>query len=83
MWHDFREAGFRQELTLVSLDLAEVYIAHGTTRHAIRLLKSFLAPERQAGAPRGNGGVAAAGRGRRSGGYAGTVIDSNGAGTRI
>ncbi len=24
VWHDFREAGFRQELTMVSLDLAEV-----------------------------------------------------------
>jgi tetratricopeptide (TPR) repeat protein len=41
VWHDFREAGFPQELTQVSLDLAEVYIAQGKTRHAIRLLKSF------------------------------------------
>jgi tetratricopeptide (TPR) repeat protein len=43
VWHDFREAGFHQELTLVSLDLAETYIAQGKTRHAIRLLKTFHA----------------------------------------
>jgi hypothetical protein len=41
VWHDFSEAGFRQELTLVSLDLAEVYLAQHKARQAIRLLRSF------------------------------------------
>ncbi len=41
VWHDFHQAGFSQELTLVSLDLAETYIARGKTRHAARLLRSF------------------------------------------
>ncbi len=41
VWHDFREAGFRQELTLVSLDLAEVYLAQENARQAVRLLRSF------------------------------------------
>jgi tetratricopeptide (TPR) repeat protein len=41
VWHDFHQAAFPQELTLVSLDLAETYIARGKTRHAIRLLKTF------------------------------------------
>jgi hypothetical protein len=41
VWHDFRSAGFNQDLTLVSLDLAEAYIAQGKVRHALRLLKSF------------------------------------------
>jgi tetratricopeptide (TPR) repeat protein len=41
VWHQFRQAGFHQELTLVSLDLAETYIAQGKSRHAIRLLKTF------------------------------------------
>jgi hypothetical protein len=41
VWHDFREAGFRQELTLVILDLAEVYLAQGNARQAVRLLRSF------------------------------------------
>ena len=41
VWHDFHEAGFHQELTLVSLDLAEAYMAQGKTRHALRLLKTF------------------------------------------
>jgi tetratricopeptide (TPR) repeat protein len=40
-WHRFHDAGLRQELTLVSLDLAETYLAQGKTRHAVRLLKSF------------------------------------------
>jgi hypothetical protein len=41
VWHDFREAGFRQELTLVSLDLAEVYLAQEKARQAVRLLRAF------------------------------------------
>jgi hypothetical protein len=41
VWHDFREAGFRRELTLVSLDLAEVYLAQEKARQASRLLRSF------------------------------------------
>jgi hypothetical protein len=41
VWHDFREAGFRQELTLVSLDLAEVYLAQQKARQAVRLLRAF------------------------------------------
>ncbi len=41
VWHDFREAGFRQELTLVCLDLAEVYIAQEKARQASRLLRAF------------------------------------------
>jgi hypothetical protein len=41
VWHDFREAGFPQELTLASLDLVETYIAQGKARHALRLLKAF------------------------------------------
>jgi tetratricopeptide (TPR) repeat protein len=41
VWHKFHQAAFPQELTLVSLDLAETYIARGKTRHAIRLLKTF------------------------------------------
>jgi hypothetical protein len=43
VWHDFRGVGVRQELALVSLDLAETYIAEGKSRHAIRLLKVFHA----------------------------------------
>jgi hypothetical protein len=41
VWHDFHQAAFPQELTLVSLDLAETYIARGKTRHAVRLLRLF------------------------------------------
>jgi hypothetical protein len=41
VWHDFWEAGFPQELTLVTLDLAEVYLAQGKRRHAVRLLRVF------------------------------------------
>jgi hypothetical protein len=41
VWHDFHQAGFPQELTLVSLDLAETYLARGKTRHAARLLRTF------------------------------------------
>jgi hypothetical protein len=41
VWHDFREARFRQELTLVSLDLAEVYLAQQKARQAVRLLRAF------------------------------------------
>jgi hypothetical protein len=41
VWHDFHQAAFPQELTLVSLDLAETYIARGKTRHAVRLLRIF------------------------------------------
>jgi len=41
VWHDFHQAAFQQELALVSLDLAETYIARGKTRHAVRLLRSF------------------------------------------
>lgn len=41
VWHDFREAGFRQELPLFSLDLAEVYLAQEKARQASRLLWSF------------------------------------------
>lgn len=32
VWHAFRKAGFPRELTLVSLDLAEVYLAQGWRR---------------------------------------------------
>jgi tetratricopeptide (TPR) repeat protein len=38
-WHRFRSAGFRQEQTLVSLDLAEVWMAQGKIRPALRLLR--------------------------------------------
>lgn len=41
VWHAFRKAGFPRELTLVTLDLAEVYLAQGKRRHAMRLLKCF------------------------------------------
>ncbi len=41
VWHEFREAAFRQELTLVSLDLAEVYLAQQKARQAVRLLRAF------------------------------------------
>ena len=41
VWHDFRGAGLRQDLTLVSLDLVEAYLAQGKRRHALRLLASF------------------------------------------
>ena len=47
VWHDFREAGFHQELTLVSLDLAETYATRGKARHAVRLLKACHALLRQ------------------------------------
>jgi hypothetical protein len=39
-WHQFRAAGLHQELTLVSLDLAEALTAQGKRRHALRLLTS-------------------------------------------
>ena len=35
-WHRFRAAGFRQEQTLVCLDLAEVWTAQGKRRPAVR-----------------------------------------------
>jgi hypothetical protein len=41
VWHDFHQANFAQELTLVSLDLAEAYLSQGKTRHAVRLLRTF------------------------------------------
>jgi tetratricopeptide (TPR) repeat protein len=41
IWHRFRAAGLRQELALVSLDLAETYLALGKSRHALRLLTSM------------------------------------------
>jgi hypothetical protein len=41
VWHDFRGAGYRQDLTLVSLDLVGSYLAQGKSRHALRLLVSF------------------------------------------
>jgi tetratricopeptide (TPR) repeat protein len=41
VWHRFRVAGLRQELALVSLDLAETYLAQGKGRHAWRLLSRF------------------------------------------
>jgi predicted Zn-dependent protease len=37
-WHRCRAAGFRQEQTLVCLDLAEVWTAQGKVRSAVRLL---------------------------------------------
>jgi hypothetical protein len=40
-WHGFRRAGCAQELTLVSLDLAEAYLAQGKSRHALHLLTGF------------------------------------------
>jgi hypothetical protein len=43
VWHGFRAAGRHQELTLVTLDLAETYLAQGKIRHALRLLTSFQA----------------------------------------
>ncbi len=46
VWHDFREAGFRQELTLVSLDLAEVYLA------ATRKSKALQREDRAGRGPR-------------------------------
>jgi tetratricopeptide (TPR) repeat protein len=47
VWHEYRGAGFDQELTLVSLDLAEAYLAQGKRRHAERLVRSFHAILRQ------------------------------------
>jgi|HubBroStandDraft_3_1064219.scaffolds.fasta_scaffold11865_3 tetratricopeptide (TPR) repeat protein len=41
VWRDFRESGFNQDLTLVSLDLAEVFVARRKTRHAVLLLRRF------------------------------------------
>jgi tetratricopeptide (TPR) repeat protein len=41
VWRDFRDAGFNQDLTLVSLDLAELFLAQGRTRHAVLLLRQF------------------------------------------
>lgn len=41
VWHAFRAAGLRQDLALVSLDLAEAYLAQGKRRPALRLLASF------------------------------------------
>ena len=41
VWHSYRKAGFPRELTLVTLDLAEVFLAQGKGRHAMRLLKCF------------------------------------------
>ena len=41
VWHAFRKAGFPRELTLVTLDLAEVFLAQGKGRHAMRLLRCF------------------------------------------
>jgi hypothetical protein len=41
VWHDFHDSNFPRELTLVSLDLAEAYLAQRKTRHAVRLLKTF------------------------------------------
>jgi hypothetical protein len=41
VWHGYRLEGYTQELTLVSLDLAEVYLAQGKGRHAMRLLRCF------------------------------------------
>jgi len=38
-WHRFRAAGFRQEQTLVCLDLAEVWTAQGKRRPAVGLLR--------------------------------------------
>ena len=43
VWHDYRMSGFQQDLTLVSLDLVETYLAQGKIRHAIRLLRTFRA----------------------------------------
>jgi tetratricopeptide (TPR) repeat protein len=43
VWHSFRGAGLRQELALVSLDLAEAFLAQGKRRHALRLLTTFQA----------------------------------------
>jgi tetratricopeptide (TPR) repeat protein len=41
-WHRCRAAGCQQELTLVSLDLAEAWTALGKRRHALRLLGSCM-----------------------------------------
>jgi hypothetical protein len=41
VWHDFHMAGFARDLTLVSLDLADTYLAQAKPRHALRLLKTF------------------------------------------
>ena len=41
VWHTFHAAGHRQDLALVSLDLAASYLAQGKSRHALRLLASF------------------------------------------
>jgi hypothetical protein len=46
-WHGCRAAGCRQELTLVSLDLAEAWTAQGKRRHALRLLGSCEASLRR------------------------------------
>jgi hypothetical protein len=43
VWHGFRGAGLQQELALVSLDLAEAFLAQGKRRHALRLLTTFQA----------------------------------------
>jgi hypothetical protein len=46
-WHTCRAAGWQQELTLVSLDLAEAFTAQGKGRHALRLLGSCEASLRR------------------------------------
>ncbi|HVT56901.1 MAG TPA: hypothetical protein VHR45_00750, partial [Thermoanaerobaculia bacterium] len=39
-WRDFRDYGFNRDSTLVSLDLAELYLALGDSRRAGRLLRA-------------------------------------------
>jgi hypothetical protein len=46
-WHRCWAAGWQQELTLVSLDLAEAFTAQGKNRHALRLLGTCQASLRR------------------------------------
>jgi len=41
VWYEFDERGMYYELTLVSIDLAEIYVAAGKAKQAARLLREF------------------------------------------
>jgi hypothetical protein len=41
VWREFRSAGFNQDLTLVSLNLAEVFVRQDRTRRAALLLSTY------------------------------------------
>ncbi|HEV2845092.1 MAG TPA: hypothetical protein VG477_09630 [Thermoanaerobaculia bacterium] len=42
VWHAFEERGMQYELTIVSIDLAEVYSAEGKLEEAVRVVTDFL-----------------------------------------